>query len=171
VPQDRRGWPGQGDNSAGGGALLTSLDSVCEWGINEPWTWAPEVGNLWRTTGDIGDNWGSVKSIIQQNLNLYPYAKPGAWNDPDMLEVGNGGMTGTEYRTHLGMWAMLAAPLLIGSDLRKATPATMDILLNRDVIAIDQDPLGVQARPISNDNGNTNSDHTDWARAQIVCSS
>jgi alpha-galactosidase len=127
--------------------------SVCEWGINEPWTWAPDVGNLWRTTGDIGDNWGSVKSIIRQNMNLYPFAKPGAWNDPDMLEVGNGGMTGTEYRTHFGMWAMLAAPLLIGSDLRGTTADTMSILLNREVVAIDQDPLGVQAKPIRNDDG------------------
>jgi alpha-galactosidase len=127
--------------------------SICEWGVNTPWTWAPAVGNLWRTTGDISDNWASLKSIINQNLNLYPFAKPGAWNDPDMLEIGNGGMTDTEYRTHFAVWAMLAAPLLIGSDLRKATPATMQILTNTDIIAIDQDPLGKQAKPIVNSNG------------------
>jgi alpha-galactosidase len=127
--------------------------SICEWGVNDPWTWAPEVGNLWRTTGDIGDSWSSLRGIVRQNLALYPFAKPGAWNDPDMLEVGNGGMTDNEYRTHFGMWAMLAAPLLIGTDLREATPATMNILLNREVIAIDQDPLGVQAKPIADANG------------------
>jgi alpha-galactosidase len=129
--------------------------SICEWGSSVPrvWTWGADVGNLWRTTGDISDNWGSVRNIVRQNMSLYPYAKPGAWNDPDMLEVGNGGMTATEYRAHFAMWAMMAAPLLIGSDLRRATPATMDILLNREIIAIDQDPLGVQAKPIRNDNG------------------
>jgi alpha-galactosidase len=127
--------------------------SICEWGVNTPWTWAPQVGNLWRTTGDIGDNWNSLKSIINQNVNLYPFAKPGAWNDPDMLEVGNGGMTDTEYRTHFALWAMLAAPLLIGTDLRRATPATMAILTNTDIIAVDQDPLGSQAKPIVNSNG------------------
>jgi alpha-galactosidase len=127
--------------------------SICEWGQNQPWTWAQDVGNLWRTTGDISDNWGSVRNIVRQNMSLYPYAKPGAWNDPDMLEVGNGGMTSTEYRSHLSVWAMMAAPLLIGSDLRLATPATLDTLLNREVIAVDQDPLGVQAKPIRNDSG------------------
>jgi len=127
--------------------------SLCEWGNFQPWTWGADVGNLWRTTGDISDRWSSLKSIINQNLNLYPYAKPGAWNDPDMLEVGNGGMTDTEYRTHFGMWAMLSAPLLIGTDLRKATPATMNILENKEVIAIDQDTLGKQAKPIKNADG------------------
>ena len=127
--------------------------SLCEWGVNQPWNWGADVGHLWRTTGDIGDNWGSLKSIIQKNMVLSPFAKPGAWNDPDMLEVGNGGMTDTEYRTHFALWAMMAAPLLIGSDLRKATPATLAILGNRDVIAIDQDRLGKQATVVSNDAG------------------
>src|SRR3954465_10944560 len=119
--------------------------SICEWGVNEPWTWAADVGNLWRTTGDIGDNWNSLKSIVFQNAPLSPYAKPGAWNDPDMLEIGNGGMTDTEYRSHFSLWAIMAAPLLAGTDFRKATPQTMAIYLNRDVIAIDQDSLGRQA--------------------------
>jgi alpha-galactosidase len=127
--------------------------SICEWGQLEPWTWAPDIGNLWRTTGDIGDNWGSLKSIVEQNMALYPFAKPGAFNDPDMLEIGNGGMTDTEYRTHFALWSMMAAPLLIGSDLRKAGPATMQILTNTDIIAIDQDPLGQQAQPVADDNG------------------
>ena len=122
--------------------------AICEWGQNQPWNWAPGVGHLWRTTGDIRDNWGSVRSIIRRNLSLARYAQPGAWNDPDMLEVGNGGMTDVEYRSHFSMWAIMAAPLLIGSDLRQATPQTMEILLNRDVIAVDQDPLGVQGRPV-----------------------
>jgi alpha-galactosidase len=127
--------------------------SICEWGVLDPATWAGSFGNLWRTTGDIGDNWSSLKSIIAANMDLYPHAEPGAWNDPDMLEIGNGGMTDTEYRTHFALWAMMAAPLLIGTDLRRATAATMAILTNRDVIAVDQDPLGVQARPIANANG------------------
>ena len=127
--------------------------SICEWGVNDPWTWAGDVGNLWRTTGDISDNWGSLKSIIEQNAPLSQYAHPGAWNDPDMLEVGNGGMTDTEYKTHFGLWAEMSAPLLIGSDLRTATPETLAILSNKDVIAIDQDKLGVQGQVIAQGNG------------------
>nr|WP_137813592.1 NPCBM/NEW2 domain-containing protein [Gandjariella thermophila] len=125
------------------------LFSICEWGQNQPWTWAQNVGNSWRTTGDIGDNWATMLSIFQKNLPLARYARPGAWNDPDMLEVGNGGMTDTEYRSHFSLWAMMAAPLLIGTDLRKAGSATLDILTNRDVIAVDQDPLGIQGQQVS----------------------
>ncbi|MEZ0074770.1 NPCBM/NEW2 domain-containing protein [Planotetraspora sp. GP83] len=127
--------------------------SICEWGQNKPWLWGKEVGHLWRTTGDINDTWPRTLSIIKANLPLAQYAGPGHWNDPDMLEVGNGGMTDTEYRTHFGMWAIMAAPLLIGSDLRKATPATYEILENREVIAIDQDPLGVQGAVLKSANG------------------
>jgi alpha-galactosidase len=122
--------------------------SICEWGVNDPATWAGDVGNLWRTTGDISDNWNSLKSIIAQNAPLAPYAHPGAWNDPDMLEVGNGGMTDTEYKTHFSLWAEMAAPLLIGTDLRKATAETLAIYSNKDVIAVDQDKLGVQGQVI-----------------------
>src|SRR5256885_13063990 len=96
--------------------------SLCEWGVNNPWEWGAGVGNLWRTTGDIGDNWASLKSIIQRNMVLHPFAKPGAWNDPDMLEVGNGGVTDTEYRPHFAPRAMMAAPPPIRSRPRKATP-------------------------------------------------
>ena len=127
--------------------------SICEWGVNNPATWAGDIGNLWRTTGDISDNWASLKSIVSQNAPLAPYAHPGAWNDPDMLEIGNGGMTDTEYRTHFSLWAEMAAPLLIGTDLRRATPATLAILENRRVIAVDQDPLGVQGHVVASNNG------------------
>ncbi|MFJ5304787.1 NPCBM/NEW2 domain-containing protein [Streptomyces sp. NPDC088350] len=127
--------------------------SICEWGENKPWEWASDVGHLWRTTGDISDNWGSMLSILKQNLPLAPYAGPGHWNDPDMLEVGNGGMTDTEYRSHFSLWSIMAAPLLIGSDLRTATDATFDILDNKEVIAVDQDPLGKQGTVVSSEGG------------------
>ncbi|MET7900765.1 NPCBM/NEW2 domain-containing protein [Streptomyces sp. NPDC005355] len=127
--------------------------SICEWGQNKPWEWAADVGHLWRTTGDISDSWGSMLSIAKQNLPLAPYARPGHWNDPDMLEVGNGGMTDTEYRSHFSLWSVMAAPLLIGTDLRKATPETYQILGNREVIAVDQDPLGKQGSVVSSEGG------------------
>ena len=127
--------------------------SICEWGENKPWEWAADVGHLWRTTGDISDNWGSMLSILKKNLPLAPYAGPGHWNDPDMLEVGNGGMTDTEYRSHLSMWSIMAAPLLIGSDLRKDSQATFDILGNKEVVAVDQDPLGKQGTVVSSQGG------------------
>ncbi|MGI5441579.1 NPCBM/NEW2 domain-containing protein [Streptomyces shenzhenensis] len=127
--------------------------SICEWGENKPWEWAADLGQLWRTTGDISDSWGSMLSILKQNLPLAPYAGPGHWNDPDMLEVGNGGMTDTEYRTHFSMWSIMAAPLLIGTDLRTASPATFDILGNKEVIAVDQDPLGRQGTVVSSEGG------------------
>ncbi|MCI3275244.1 NPCBM/NEW2 domain-containing protein [Streptomyces cylindrosporus] len=127
--------------------------SICEWGENNPWEWASDVGHLWRTTGDISDSWGSMLGILKKNLPLAPYAGPGHWNDPDMLEVGNGGMTDTEYRSHFSMWSVMAAPLLIGSDLRKASQATFDILDNNEVIAVDQDPLGKQGTVVSSEGG------------------
>jgi alpha-galactosidase len=129
--------------------------SLCEWGQNKPWEWAADVGHLWRTTGDISDTYSSMLSIAKQNWVLADHAGPGHWNDPDMLEVGNGGMTDLEYRSHFGLWSIMAAPLLIGSDLRTATPQTFEILGNREVIAVDQDPLGVQGRPIRSENGLT----------------
>jgi alpha-galactosidase len=127
--------------------------AICEWGQSQPWQWAAEVGDLWRTTGDISDNWPSLRSIIAQNAPLYPYAGPGNWNDPDMMEIGNGGMTDTEYRTHMSMWAMMAAPLLIGTDVRTASRETLDILGNEDIIAIDQDRLGVQGAVVADRDG------------------
>ncbi|MDH6123950.1 NPCBM/NEW2 domain-containing protein [Kitasatospora sp. GP82] len=129
------------------------LFSICEWGSTRPWTWAQPVGNSWRSTGDISDSWSSMITIAHQNQQLAPYARTGAWNDPDMLEVGNGGMTETEYRTHFSLWAEMAAPLLIGTDLRKAGQGTLDILTNADVIAVDQDPLGRQGTVVAGSGG------------------
>jgi alpha-galactosidase len=130
--------------------------SICEWGSTKPWLWAGSIGNLWRATGDIQDCWdckkdwggNGVTQIIDQMSGLETYAGPGHWNDPDMLEVGNGGMTKEEYRAHFSMWAMFSAPLLAGNDIASMTPDTKEILLNKEVIAIDQDPLGHQARRI-----------------------
>jgi alpha-galactosidase len=123
--------------------------SICEWGQNQPWTWAQNVGNLWRSTGDINDTYAKMVDIFKKNLPLAQYAKPGAWNDPDMLEVGNGGMTPAEYRSHFSLWAIMAAPLLIGADLRKVNTENFATLLNKDVIAVDQDSLGLQGKQIS----------------------
>ena len=96
--------------------------SICEWGTAKPWLWGKEVGgNLWRTTGDISDRWASMERIGFAQDALAPYAAPGHWNDPDMLEIGNGGMTDTEYRTHMSLWSMLAAPLIAGNDVRDMT--------------------------------------------------
>ena len=126
--------------------------SLCQYGRNNVWTWGPEVGgNLWRTTGDIGDTWESMTRIGFGQDALHPYAAPGHWNDPDMLEVGNGGMTDTEYRTHMSLWALLSAPLLAGNDLRSMSPATVQLLTNPDVIAIDQDPGGHQGHRAKKD--------------------
>ncbi|MFD9735182.1 NPCBM/NEW2 domain-containing protein [Umezawaea sp. NPDC059074] len=129
------------------------LFSICEWGSNSPWDWAQGVGNSWRTTGDIEDNYGSMLNIFKSNVQRSTDSQRGAWNDPDMLEVGNGGMTDTEYRSHFTLWSMMNAPLLIGADLRSASAATYAILTNRDVIALDQDSLGVQATELSSTNG------------------
>ena len=122
--------------------------SICEWGRNAPWEWAPGVGQLWRITSDIRDQWESIAWIINAGGRLHAHAGPGRWNDADMLEVGNGAMTVDEYRAHFSMWAMMASPLMAGNDLRSMTPETRDLLTNREVIAIDQDPLGAGGRPI-----------------------
>ncbi len=119
--------------------------SICEWGQNKPWEWAGDVGHLWRTTGDISDSWNSMTDIFDQQKELARYAGPGKWNDPDMLEVGNGGMTTEEYRTHFSLWCMLASPLIAGNDLANMTPETKSILLNKEMIAVNQDTLGMQA--------------------------
>ena len=118
-----------------------------------PWLWGAPVSNLWRTTTDIQDNFGSMLGIVKQNAQLAPYAGPGAWNDPDMLEIGNGGMSDSEYRSEFSLWSEMAAPLIIGTDLRKATPATLAIYTNPDVIAVDQDPLGKQGVLVSSTGG------------------
>jgi alpha-galactosidase len=138
--------------------------SMCEWGTAKPWQWAQNVGNLWRTTGDISDHWEGKKKwddgsccsmgmldIVDAQVGLEGAAGPGHWNDPDMLEVGNGGMTNLEYRAHFSFWAMLAAPLIAGNDLRSMAPEIKAILTNKEVIAVNQDVLGMQGRRIRKD--------------------
>jgi alpha-galactosidase len=118
--------------------------SICEWGSHHPWAWGPGIGHLWRTTGDIEDTWASMLTNADLSSLHQAVAGPGGWNDPDMLEVGNGGMTDAEYRAHFSLWAIMAAPLIAGNDLRTMSEATRAILTNREVIAVDQDSLGVQ---------------------------
>ena len=126
--------------------------SLCQYGWDSVWTWGPSVGgNLWRTTGDIEDNYARMAEIGFSQAGLSKYAAPGHWNDPDMLEVGNGGMSSDEYRMHMSLWAILAAPLLAGNDLSKMSPDTLSILKNKDVVAIDQDSLGKQGDRVSAD--------------------
>ncbi|HRS90629.1 MAG TPA: glycoside hydrolase family 27 protein [Candidatus Marinimicrobia bacterium] len=147
------------------GAYLTMRDalfaagrpivfSICEWGDNRPWEWGKDIGHLWRTTGDITaifdgqeghgtwNSWG-VLQILDMRENIRQYAGPDHWNDPDMLEVGNG-MTIAEDRAHFSLWCIQAAPLIAGNDLRDMSPEVRDILTNKELIAIDQDPLGIQ---------------------------
>jgi alpha-galactosidase len=131
--------------------------SRCEWGTAKPWLWAKDTGNLWRTTGDISDCWDckrdrlSFVKIADMEEGIESYAGPGHWNDLDMLEVGNGGLTTTEYRSHFSLWCLLAAPLIAGND-RKNMPADIkEILTNKEVIAVDQDALGMQGRRVRKD--------------------
>jgi alpha-galactosidase len=136
-----------------GDALLESgrpiVYSLCEYGTGNVELWGAKVGgNLWRTTGDISDTWTSMIGNIEKQAPTAPYSGPGHWNDPDMLEIGNGHMTDEEYRTHMSLWALAAAPLLAGNDIRTMAPAIKEILMNREVIAVDQDALGKQASPM-----------------------
>jgi alpha-galactosidase len=155
------------------GAYLTMRDalyasgrpivfSICEWGDNQPWKWANDVGHLWRVTGDIINCWdceighGSWSSwgvwkIINMRKDIRKAAGPGHWNDFDMMEVGNG-MTDAEDRSHFAMWCMLASPLIMGNDLRNASAETIKILTNKEVISINQDKLGIQGFRFSNEN-------------------
>ena len=131
--------------------------SICEWGTTKPWKWAKDIGHLWRTTEDILDCWDCENEwggmgwtlILDKQVGLEIYSGPGHWNDPDMLEVGNGGMTINEYKAHFSMWCMLSAPLMAGNDIRKMTPEIKNILLNKEAIALDQDALGKQAVKIT----------------------
>src|SRR5580692_4914297 len=156
-------------NATGRGIVL----SVCEWGTHKPWLWGKDAGgNLWRTSGDIEDRWqGRVKwpagdccsngvvDIVDLQVGLESYAGPGHWNDPDMLEVGNGGMTDIEYRSHFSLWAILAAPLISGNDLRDMRPEIRDILTDKEVIAVDQDSLGREGERVRK-----NGDAEVWAK-------
>jgi alpha-galactosidase len=129
--------------------------SLCEYGRAQVWTgWGERAGgNLWRTTGDISDRWESMSRIGFSQIKLATYAKTGHWNDPDMLEIGNGGMTADEYRTHMSLWSMLAAPLIAGNDLRSMSDETKSILMNTEVIAIDQDPVYTPVSQVSSEGG------------------
>jgi alpha-galactosidase len=127
--------------------------SICEWGQSSPWEWAAPVGNLWRTTGDIANNWGSMLANFDSSATHAAVGGPGHWNDPDMLEVGNGGLTDVEDRTHMTLWALSAAPLIAGNDIRSMSQATKATLLNKEVIAIDQDRAGIAGALVSDDNG------------------
>lgn len=143
--------------------------SICEWGGTKPWEWGKKVGHLWRTTHDIRDNWDSMIGIVDEQKELAQHHGPDGWNDPDMLEVGNGGMTVAEYRTHFSLWCMLSAPLMAGNDLANMAPEIRDILTNHEMIAIDQDSLGKQA-VCYRDNG----DYEIWGKAlvnkeKVVC--
>lgn len=147
------------------GAYLTMRDalyeagrpivfSLCEWGNDKPWEWGPKMGHLWRTTGDIyhcfdcvvdhgtWKQWG-MEQILDMQDGLRKYAGPDHWNDPDMMEIGNG-MSLNEDRAHFSMWCMLAAPLLAGNDIRNMSKETLDILTNKEAIAVDQDLMGIQ---------------------------
>ena len=143
--------------SASGRPILFSL---CEWGLSSPWLWASNVGNMWRATADIADCWDCTAGnllgwtvILEQSVNLAPFAGPGHWNDPDMLEVGNSGLTLTESRSHFSMWCMLAAPLIAGNDISNMNDSIKNILTAPELIAIDQDSLGLQATRIRNASG------------------
>lgn len=131
--------------------------SLCEWGQNKPWEWAKDTGHLWRTTGDIRDcrkcrgEWDmGWEIILELQVDLAPFAGPDHWNDPDMLEVGNPGLSIPESRAHFSLWCMLAAPLMAGNDLRVMTPEVLAILTNKEAIAIDQDKLGKQGTRFGN---------------------
>ncbi|WP_242157270.1 glycoside hydrolase family 27 protein [Aestuariivivens sediminis] len=136
--------------------------SICEWGLSKPWTWAATVGHLWRTTYDIRDwydgeiegNFLGWSIILDKQVGLERYSGPGHWNDPDMLEVGNGRQTNTEYQAHFSFWALLNAPLIAGNDLRNMDARTIEILTNKEVIAVNQDRLGKQGYKIF-DSGDT----------------
>ena len=139
------------------------LFSMCEWGNSKPWTWAKDTGHMWRTTGDIFNcfdcvdehpGWKAfgVLQILDMHEGLRKYAGPGHWNDPDMLEVGNGQKVNQD-RAHFSMWCMLAAPLILGNDIRNMSDETKAIIMNKDVIAIDQDTLGVQGLKVASQDG------------------
>ncbi len=122
--------------------------AISEYGQGEPWRWAPPIANLWRTTADIAPEWPSIVSIIAEQAELAEFAGPGAWNDPDMLQFGNGALTAEQNRSHFAMWCMLAAPLFLGTSVAGLSDELVDVLANPRLVAIDQDPLGRQAQRI-----------------------
>jgi alpha-galactosidase len=129
------------------------LVTVSTPGVDKPWTWAAKYGNTWRISADANGRWKGVMAALDVDAPLYPYAGPGGWNDPDMLQVGNRVLTRDEERAHLSLWSMLAAPLLEGYDLPSMEPGSLAVLKNRDVIAVDQDRLGRQGRRVRRRDG------------------
>jgi len=127
--------------------------SMCEWGDEDPSSWAQSVGNSWRTTGDISATWDSVSIIYELQIPIANRSGPGGWNDPDMLEVGNGALTEEEAKTHFALWALLKAPLILGNDLNNIDNTTLSIISNADLISINQDKLGVSATLVQQNNG------------------
>jgi alpha-galactosidase len=139
--------------------------SASEWGIAAPWQWAPGIASLWRTTGDYtwygapANWWGAVLKIVDLNARLARYSRPGGWNDPDILLLGTGVLTPEQERSQFSLWSIMAAPLLVGGDIRSLQPSTLAIILNREVIAVDQDPAGIQGVRIAQ-----RGDHQVWSR-------
>lgn len=134
--------------------------SLCCWGQYDVATWGADIGgNLWRTTGDITDNWSRIMDILDQQVGLAKYAKPGHWNDPDMLEVGNPGLSTRESRAHFSLWCVLSAPLLAGNDLRDMSEEIREILTDEEVLTVNQDWAGSQGTK-RKDTGN----HEVWAK-------
>jgi len=133
---------------AGSGRAI--VFSICAWSFVD---YMPSTGQLWRTTADINTAWSSILSNMDANALLAAYARPGAWNDPDMLEVGNGTLSDAENRAHFSLWSIMAAPLIAGNDLSAMTKTQLDMLTNRDVIAVDQDPWGYQGYRVQGDGG------------------
>ena len=144
------------------------VHSLCQYGMANVWEWGAEVGQLWRTTGDITDTWQSLYSIGFSQNKCAAYTKPGNWNDPDMLIVGKVGwssslhdtkLTADEQYTHISLWSILSAPLLIGCDMSQLDPFTLNLLTNDEVIEVNQDILGKPARRISK-----NTTHEVWVK-------
>lgn len=134
--------------------------SICEWGTTKPWEWGAQVGHMWRTTRDITDKFDcntlfhmGILQIIEKQINIRKYSGPGGWNDLDMLEVGNPGLTVNQSRSHFSMWCMLASPLMAGNDIRNMSDEIKNIITNTEAIAIDQDSLGIPAMRWENDGG------------------
>jgi alpha-galactosidase len=125
--------------------------SICEWGRARPWEWAGALGHLWRTSWDIQPEWSSILTILDRQTELHRYAGPDHWNDPDMLEVGNGELTGEQSRAHFALWSVLAAPLMAGNDLRTMSDEVREILTAPEIVAVDQDAAGKQGRRIGRD--------------------
>ncbi|MBI5527250.1 MAG: NPCBM/NEW2 domain-containing protein [Deltaproteobacteria bacterium] len=149
VPRER--YAAMRDGIAASGRTIVL--SICNWGVDDPWVWGPGTGDLWRTTGDIWDDFYSMLGNFDTTSGLAAFSGPGHWNDPDMLEVGNGLMTRDEYAAHMSLWAIIAAPLIAGNDLRTMDDETREMLTNPEVIAVNQDPAGVQGVKVADDGG------------------